>query len=261
MEDKLLEVLLEQDEITWQSILVNLIKTEEMDPWDVNLNELTSKFIKTVESLKKADLRVSGKVLLAAAILLRIKSTRLVGEDLAAFDSLMAGVDEEELLYTDESEFEQGEGSGAVRINLDGEELRLIPKTPQPRKRKVSIYDLTEALSQALNVTRRRVRNRLSGPEVKIPEKKVDITELMDDVYRFVYERLYGTQRSLKFSEIIPSESKEDKVLTFIPLLHLSNARKVDLFQEAPFADFDVKLSQTTTEGTEDKVDDLEIDA
>jgi len=249
MEDKLLSILMEQDEITWQSILYNLIKTEQMDPWDVDLNQLTSKFILTIKTLKEVNLRISGKVLLAAAILLRIKSTRLVGEDLAAFDSMMSNVSDEDVLYGDDAP----QQANQYKFNINGEELRLIPRTPQPRKRKVSIYDLTEALTQALQVTRRRALNQLSRPEMTIPHSKVDILELMDHVYMFVYERLYGTEHSLKFSEIIPSDSREDKVLTFIPLLHLSNARKLDLNQEIPFSDFDIKLAKSSDQNEEEE--------
>ena len=37
MQDKLYEMLINEDEITWQSIIYDLIKTEQMDPWDINI--------------------------------------------------------------------------------------------------------------------------------------------------------------------------------------------------------------------------------
>ena len=70
------------DEVTWQSIIYELVKSEQMDPWDIDISLLTQKYIEILRSLKEHDFRVSGKVLLAAAILLKIKSTKLVGEEL-----------------------------------------------------------------------------------------------------------------------------------------------------------------------------------
>jgi segregation and condensation protein A len=44
-------------------ILVNLAKNGEIDPWNIDIVELTDKFLKHVEELEKMDLRVSGRTL------------------------------------------------------------------------------------------------------------------------------------------------------------------------------------------------------
>ena len=36
-EDSFFETLVQEDDITWQAMLHELVKTEEMDPWDINL--------------------------------------------------------------------------------------------------------------------------------------------------------------------------------------------------------------------------------
>ena len=88
--ERIFEILFDKDELTWQSIIQELIKTEQMDPWDVNISLLTKKYIETIKKLKELDFRVSGKVLLAAAILLKIKSNKLVGEDIEYLDRLIS---------------------------------------------------------------------------------------------------------------------------------------------------------------------------
>ena len=72
-----------------------------------------------------------------------MKSTKLVGDDLSELDRLLVGVEEEveELDFDETSEIPK----------LD-EIPTLIPRTPQPRKRKVSIFDLVKALEKALEV-------------------------------------------------------------------------------------------------------------
>lgn len=230
--------LLDEDEITWQSLIYELVKTEQMDPWDIDVSQLAKIYIDVVKKMQKMDLRVSGKVVLAAAILLKIKSTRLLKEDIAQFDNMLSGQDEESLL--DAEALDPGKG----KIKYEG--LKLIPKTPQPRARKVSIYDLVEALQQALEVKRRRILRESYVPEMHIPEKKYDISELMKNVYQRVVG--FFTSESgakLTFMQLVPSDRKEDKILTFIPLLHLSNHRKLDLIQEIPFGEIEIRLSNT----------------
>jgi len=38
MQDKLYEMLMNKDEITWQTIIYDLVKTGEMDPWDIDVS-------------------------------------------------------------------------------------------------------------------------------------------------------------------------------------------------------------------------------
>ncbi|MFC1768539.1 segregation/condensation protein A [Nanoarchaeota archaeon] len=233
MQEKIYQMLFNSDDVTWQTMLYELVKKEDMDPWDIDVTAITKKYIEILKELKAHDFRVSGKVLLAAAILLRIKSNRLVGADLDQFDRMLQEPEEiEDVLDTYEDDlYRRDEGNP-----------NLIPRTPQPRKRKVSIFDLVNALEKALEVKQRRVIQRI--PIVMhAPEKTRDISEIIKDLY-FKIKKIFGVKgvKTLRFSQLIPSDKKDDKVYTFIPLLHLCNQRKVDLNQEMHFGEIDVVL-------------------
>ena len=225
------------DEITWQSIIYELVKSEQMDPWDIDVSVLTQKYIDMLRTLKQHDFRVSGKVLLAAAILLKMKSNKLVGDDLSELDRLLIGVEDEigELGFDETSQISK----------LD-EIPNLIPRTPQPRKRKVSIFDLVEALEKALEVKRRRLLHSLPPLNLEAPKKKRDITQIIRDVYGKIKSFFISTffKDKLTFSKLLPSESKEDKVYTFIPLLHLAQQNKIELMQETHFGEIEVMLKK-----------------
>ena len=224
------------DEVTWQSIIFDLVKSEQMDPWDIDISTITQKYIHMLKTLKEHDFRVSGKVLLAAAILLKMKSHKLVGEDLNELDRLLIGVEEEmeELGFEDANE-----------IAKLGEIPTLIPRTPQPRKRKVSIYDLVEALERALEVKKRRLLHSIPPLNLEAPKKKKDITEIIREVY-FRIKSFFTTtiKETLTFAKLLPSESREDKVHTFIPLLHLAQQNKIELVQESPFGEIQIMLKR-----------------
>ncbi|MEK6828202.1 MAG: segregation/condensation protein A [Nanoarchaeota archaeon] len=52
----------------------------------------------------------------------------------------------------------------------------------------------------------------------------------------------------LTFSKLLPSESKEDKVHTFIPLLHLAQQSKIELVQDIPFGEIQILLKKKEEE-------------
>ncbi len=235
--DRIFKIILSKtDEITWQGIIYELVKSEQMDPWDIDVSLLTQRYIEMLKSLKEHDFRISGKVVLAAAILLKLKSHKLVGEDLTELDKLLMGVEEQ----IDELGFEE-----TAQIPKLGEIPTLIPRTPQPRKRKVSIFDLVEALERALEVKKRRLLHSIPPLNLEAPKKKKDITEIIREVYLKI--RVFFTKtlkEKLTFAKLLPSESREDKVHTFIPLLHLAQQNKIELVQETPFGEIEVLLKK-----------------
>src|SRR3989338_8648468 len=163
-EEMVYDMLLKESEVTWQDILHQFVKEEQMDPWDVDLTKLTQKYIVAVKKMKEMDYFISGKVLLASAILLKMKSNRLVQEDITNFDAF--------LFHHENQEFEElGEYLPYQEHKV--EIPRLGVRTPQARKRKVSLSDLIGALEKALGVNKRKnlgLQNFFGG---KAPEFSV----------------------------------------------------------------------------------------
>ena len=235
MQDQLLDMLMKEDEITWQTIIYDLIKSEKMNPWDVDISLLTKRYLETIRKLHELNFFVSGKVILASALLLRIKSHKLLTEDIVALDNLLYPSSEEEF----------HEELDDLYDNKNTNIPPLAIKSPQARKRKVTINDLIAALEKALDVNERRVlrhaeRNRI--PEnLVIPQKPADITQIIKELYEKI-KVVFTKKEILTFSELVPSDRKEDKIATFIPLLHLANQEKVDLNQQEHFGEIDIKL-------------------
>lgn len=227
------DLLLKESEVTWQDILHQLVKEEQMDPWDVDLTKLTQKYIGTIKKMKEMDYFISGKVLLASAILLKMKSNRLVQEDINNFDAF--------LFHQEQEEFQElGEYLPYHEHKVEIPKLGV--RTPQARKRKVSLSDLIGALEKALRVdTRRKLRLQkfLSWNAPSIPEKKVDIHLLIDEVYKKLV-LLFKQRKMIPFSEVDPGKGKEETILTLLPLLYLHNGKKVHLEQEQAFSEIEI---------------------
>jgi len=234
-------MLLKKDELTWQDILYDLIKTERMDPWNIDVSKLSKKYLEIVRKLQETNFFISGKVILASAILLKIKSNKLLTENIVNFDNQLYRQDEEDD-YTeqlDDLDFEQGS------------QPRLTIKTPIARKRRVSLNDLVDALEKALDVdTKRKIRRQryeYSDEDLSMPVRKVDVGEKIKEVYSKITEYFKIKQSNLTFTQLLPSKSKEDKVFTFIPLLHLENQKKVGMHQKNSFDEIYISLNNLKT--------------
>ncbi len=244
-ESNILELLTKDEDITWRSIIYDLVKSEKMNPWDIDVSLLTKKYIEIIKKLKEMNFRISGKVLLAAAILLRIKANILVGEDISELDRLFASAEEGGEMMAEDfySELEQEFGKMP-----EEERPELFPRTPQPRNRKVSMYDLVFALQKALEVKQRRVLRR-PVVDIAIPKKKVDISVLINNIYIKIKNFISRfNKRIITFSELVPSKEKKDKINTFIPLLHLATQQMVELTQKTHFGEIEIALYTAKTE-------------
>lgn len=233
--DKVLEILSKESNLTWQDIIFELIKTEQMDPWDVDISLLSQKYTEIIKSLQETNFLLSGKVILASAMLVKIKSSKLVEEDICHLDSI---------LYPSEDPidtFDYLEQHERPVIEVPG----LAIRSPQARKRRISVQDLVSALERALEVNKRRIlRNNamLELGTMKIPEKEIDITALISSVFDRV-KSLFSRNEPITFTAVLPANaSKRDKILTLFPLLILDNEAKIDLAQEKPFGEISITL-------------------
>jgi segregation and condensation protein A len=239
MKDKIYNLIFEAEEVNWQTILMELVKAEGMDPWDIDVSEIAQKYIQVVKKMQETNLRVSGKVILASALLLAVKSKHLLGKDIEELDRLFAHSKDADS-YAD---FEDVDLLHPVDSEQDELRRVIFPRTPQPRKRKVSVYDLVEALEKAMKVRNRRLTRKLpdARQRIKIPDV-VDITEVIVKVYRQIKQHFSKTNDRLKFSQLLPAEDRESKVFTFIPLLHLETERRINLMQEKPFEEIEIEM-------------------
>jgi hypothetical protein len=162
-----------------------------------------------------------------------------VSDEIGEFDRLIAGD-----FATEQEFYDSLSGNDAGDQIVYDAVPELMPRTPQPRNRKVSIYDLVKALQKALEVKRRRLFNK-APPEIQMPEKNRDITLVIRDVYGKIVD-YFTTSAELERNPLMISNimgekpSREDVVYTILPLLQLSFERKIELYQQARFGDIEI---------------------
>tara|TARA_Y100000310_G_C20701497_1_gene830401 strand:- start:824 stop:1768 length:945 start_codon:yes stop_codon:yes gene_type:complete len=219
--------LLFGEKLSWQAIIYDLINTEQLDPWDVDLSLLSNKYLEKVKGLEEANFFVSSKVLLAASLLLRIKSEILLNREIKSLDDILFGREEKKPGVQE-------------RLELDEDVPDLVPRTPLPRYKKVSLQELMGALGKAIQTETRRIKRVVSEKQreievgVSLPKKTINIRDQIKDVYGKLREIFSGREERLSFTEFA-GKGKEDRISTFVPLLHLDNQSKIVLEQEGHF--------------------------
>ncbi len=230
--------LLFGEKLSWQAIIYDLINSEQLDPWDIDISLLSNKYLEKVREFEEANFFVSSKVLLAASLLLRMKSEILLNEDMKSLDDILFGRKEEGKKYLQE------------RIELEEDVPELIPRTPLPRFRKVSLQELMSALGKAINTETRRIRKVVLGRQheieagIALPRGTINLRDAIRDVYHKLKGLFSNRDDKLAFSEFVSSDEKSDKINNFVPLLHLDNQQKVVLEQESHLSEIQIWLKK-----------------
>jgi len=205
-----------EDEITPIDILLQLVIMGKVDPWNIDIVDLTEKYIERLREMKELDLRLSARAILAASILLRMKT--------------------EALLYADE---EKEEEKKEERIRVDVE-----PYVPPLRRveRYYTLDDLIEALMDALEDVEKRKPKAKKKIEIEeeifvVDDFRVDIEKHVNRLYAIVKKLYEETKEKINFWELVFDPSPKIVARTFLYLLFLANMGKVDLIQEEPFGD------------------------
>lgn len=225
--------LLFGEKLSWQAIMYDLVNTQQLDPWDIDISLLAQRFLEKVKELEEANFFVSSKVLFAASLLLRIKSDILLDTS-KDIDDILFGRKQEKK-YTQE------------RIVLDEDVPDLVARTPLPRFRKISLEELMQALGHAIKTENRRIQRVIVARQqeyetaLSLPKRRLHLGDAIQTVHSKLERHFASSSHTLAFSQIA-GDTKEEKVATFVPLLHLDTQHKVWLEQHGHFQEIWILL-------------------
>lgn len=248
--------LLFRTEIGWKEIIFDLINTSQLDPWDIDIGILADKFMERVEELEEMDFFISSQVLLAASLLLRLKAEILLSKYMRGVDEILFG-----------SEDSEKKRSTLERIDLEEDIPELIPKSPMPRYKRVTLAELIESLNKAIITENRRIKktivnqNALRETGISLPKKQFNISHKIKHLKSKIVSHFDANQshRKVSYTKLV-GDSKEERALSFFPLLQLEMNGDVWLHQEAVFEEIDIWLKEVYLKYNPDPFSDLKID-
>ena len=222
--------LLFSKQIDWQEIIYDLINTEQLNPWDIDILVLTEKYFQRIQELEEADFFISSKVLYAASLLLRIKSEILLNKYVKSIDDILFGRKEE---------FKK---PGFERMELDEDIPELIPRSPLPRFKRVTLKELMESLNKAITTENRRIKkeiinkNAFVESSISLPKRTFSIKDKIREILEKLTDSFNSNEihKKISFSEFTKKDH-EEMIESFSPLLHLENQKKIWLEQKDHF--------------------------
>ncbi len=230
-EDKLYQLIL-APEMTWEGLIRDIVKKEDMDPWDINISALTDKYIELLKKLDMPDFKMSGKMIMSAAILLRMKSELLKPDQLVRagyyLSDFSGAINLKEIFKT------------AELIELP-EDFQLIPRLNPSRTRKVTIDELVTALNKAMAVQIKREHRWRERDRIQLIKDRFNPSNIGEKI-KNLYAKIMIFFKKMKkdevtFTELNPSKDRKDIIWTFVPLLHLATQEKIRLRQEDTFGE------------------------
>ena len=220
-------------------LLLYLIKKEELDITDINIEKITQQYLEYLELMRMLDLEIAGEFLVMAATLMYIKSRLLLPEDQRVADELEEGEDPRWELVRQLVEYKKFKDAAEElgvrelqRQNIYGRTPAdpKLPVEPSLAMGEVSLFDLINAFNEVL----------------KRANKRKDFLEIVDehftvaDKIEFLLHRV-AENAAIKFHELFTeAASRTEIVVTFLAVLELIRLKRIIVRQSQHFAEIEI---------------------
>jgi len=223
-------------------ILVRLAERGEIDPWNINIIEVTDRFLSELEKCRQLNLQISGRTLFYAATLLRMKSEQL---DIASDEEDSTGDEGEDFGIGVGLDFEDEGRFGPIE-RLEREIQRRLDRKSL-RKSPVTLFELIIELKNLEKEERRRRR---------LPPAEDDFLVEADDVVGIAHEEGYQDSARQVIEECLANADPATEITlaelckdlgwgipdVYLPLLFLALDGQCALRQEEFFGDIYINL-------------------
>jgi segregation and condensation protein A len=238
-------------------ILVQMAEKGEIDPWNIDIVEVTDRFLAELDRRRELDLRISGRTLFYSSVLLRMKSEYLDFPPEGPADD----EPDEDMFAGDTDPFSTDEVSARALgpIELLEREIDRRIKRKDARKRPVTLYELITQLKLAEKAERRRQRRKKLPvyDEDAFPEPDAD------DVVGIAHDEAYDAMAQQIYALVVNHPDARDPGVSlfelvaalqwplyqvYIPCLFLMLEGMVELEQDEFFGDLWVVIYDGSSE-------------
>lgn len=241
-------------------ILVSMAKAGKIDPWNIDIIDITDKYLAHFCSMKSQNLRITGRTYLFASVLLNMKSKILDGVDVLQFQD----PPENNLEFDDDGfivEYPDEDNIPTANAQTIDDVLQRRTSVRLNRNRVVTLRDLIRQLQfyekleqkQSLKQAHERAKNRVRSYARFTPDDIINLAHeeyIEDCVLRLKenLEQIFESQNKIELNEL--TLLGMDKMSAYIALLFLSAESDYDLVQEEFYSDlFVVRGENGTVEG------------
>ena len=229
-------------------ILVSLAKAGKIDPWNIDIVDVTDKYLAHMCEMKSQDLRLTGRTFLFASVLLKLKSNILEGIDITQFENQP----QDNIEYDDDGFIvDYGEAEDYVPTNnvvsID-DVLQRRTSVRLNRNRVVALHDLIRQLEfyerlehkQSLKSAHERAKRRVQSYSRFTPDDIINLAheEYIEDCVLRLKENLvqiFEKEEKIELNEL--TLLGMDKISAYIALLFLTAETDYELVQDEFYSD------------------------
>ncbi|OEU74399.1 MAG: hypothetical protein BA864_03435 [Desulfuromonadales bacterium C00003093] len=217
-------------------LLLHLIKTNEMDIYDIQVVAITKQYLAIIEQMKQLDLDAAGEFLLMAATLIHIKSRMLLpaSEEMADEEE----VDPRAELVRRLLEYQRYKGAAETleklpQLDRDVFVGQFFPadilEAETDDEVAVGIYQLADAFHRLLKEIPAEVFHEIVREQYSVAEHMSLLLDRLSAAERLAFRDIFAT-RSIR-------PTRQELVVTFLAVLELVKIRVVKIEQVAAFGE------------------------
>ena len=215
-------------------LLLVLIRSQDIDIYDIPIAKITAQYLAYVEKLRELDVNVAAEFIYMAAVLIHIKSKMLLPRDPAAASEAQEDpraelvdrlIEHEKFRSAAQMLLQKQQIEDAVRTNPSLKEFMGAEGT-EPEIA-ADVIDLVRTFQQIIE----RARSR---PLLEVDEETVTIAQMID----YLRRRLSLEDRPIRLKQMLANiESRQALICMFLALLELVRLQAVQLRQDRLFGE------------------------
>lgn len=229
-------------------LLLHLINKNEMNIYDININEITEQYLEVINEMDELDLEVTSEFIVIAATLIQIKSKQLLPKNTDDNDeNAVDEIDSSKRLIDKLIEYRKFKAAAQYLSLCQIENGISYAKKPEIIEEDTvsmdeffkgkSIVDLYNIFLGLMNIYMSKQNKENIALQKKMYMDTVKIEDKMEEIDSILYEN-----KNVVFSNIIDKcTTKIEKIITFLALLELVRLKKVSAVQEDNFNEIYIK--------------------
>jgi len=217
-------------------LLLALIRKNKLEIEDVEISKLTEQYLEVMKDITTVDMEVASEFIEYAAILIEIKSKKLLPK---INDNQEEELDEEYLLKLRLKEYEMFKEVNEKLKSMESNDKFYKQPEKEANKFRVVIKDMQlDMLLDAFVGIMHKVNRKEKGKESKeIAKELYTVEQKISTIKDCLISR-----EKIKFSELfLDSSSKEEVITTFMALLELIKMQFIRVKQDDIFTDIQIE--------------------
>ncbi len=216
-------------------VLLYLIKSQEIDIFDIPIVTVTEQYLRFLELLREENLEVAGDFLVMAATLIQIKSKMILPDEVDEAEEEFEEEDPRLELVEKLLEYRKFRDVAKRLQILEEARTNWFTRKVKPKVEKaddeeeyieVSLYDLTQALKSVMRYMMDGVPHTVEGENHSVDEKIARIQEMLQETDSTSWQDLFEE-----------CASKVELVCCFLAILELCRMGRIRTHQHRTFGD------------------------